>query len=135
MSLTPYGRHVFLRCAFTTDSMPATVYWALTVSTPSSSDDGVLLARMEPVATTNYARVAYTVANGFDFSTYGEMTNVLPIQFPTPSTDWGMLRGWAMCDAATSGRVLFTGTLRQPRRAAVGTALIMGVDALRLTVR
>jgi hypothetical protein len=65
----------------------------------------------------------------------GEITNAASIQFATPSTDWGVLRGWALCTAATGGLVIVGGPLSQPRRASAGQALILGVDALRMTLR
>jgi hypothetical protein len=130
MAFTRYGRQLLLTCTFLNATFPSTLYLALTTVVPTSSDDGALL--VEPSAA-EYDRVLFT--GGLEEGTPGELTNSAAHQFPTPVSDWGVLRGWAMCTTATAGLVVVGGPLRQPRRASAGQPLILGVDAIRLTVR
>lgn len=130
MAFTLYGRRLLLRCTFLNATFPSSLYLALTITVPTTSDDGALLK--EPEAA-EYARVAFT--GGFEENSVGELTSSAAHQFATPVSDWGVLRGWALCTAATAGLVIVGGPLRQPRRASAGQPLVLGVDALRLTVR
>lgn len=132
MPLTTYGRNLILGCTFLNGTRPTSVYYALTLAIPGSSDDASLL--VEP-AVAEYARKLYTVSSGFYAITPGEISNTSVITFNTPVTDWGMVRGWAMCTALTGGLVIAGGALKQPRRAVAGSVLRIGIDATRLSVR
>ena len=43
----------------------------------------------------------------------GVVTNAIQVSFPVPSTEWGIVKHWALCDAAQGGRVLFAGDVEQ----------------------
>lgn len=135
MGFTPYGRKLLLDSTFMSGVRPTTVYFALTSSVPGPIDDGMLL--VEPAAGTNYARLSYAVASGFYTTSAGEITNARELVFATPSTDWGMVRGWAMVTTSTraTGLVIVCGPLGQPKRASAGTKLRLNIDALKLSVR
>ena len=40
--------------------------------------------------------------------------NILPLNFPTATVDWGILNYWAICDAPVEGNNLIVGDLEQP---------------------
>jgi hypothetical protein len=64
----------------------------------------------EPVGG-GYARV---LANSWSAPTPRIRRNSAPIQFPTPTADWGTLRSWFISDALTGGNILASGQLTSP---------------------
>jgi hypothetical protein len=80
---------------------PSSLYIALFNVTPTSAGGGT------EVSGGAYARqgVAFTAASA------GSSGNTLPINFPTPTADWGDIPGAALFDALTGGNMLYFGTL------------------------
>lgn len=132
MGFTAYGRKQLVDCLFMGGTPPTTLYIALTVAVPMDSDDSAQL--VEPL-NAEYARVAYVVADGFDEISPGVLVNARAVQFPTPVTDWGTVRGWALCTASTGGLVLANGPLKQTKRLGIGVPVQMRSGALRITTR
>jgi len=133
MGFTPYGRRIMLGTMFGLNTAPTTAYLALSPTIPTSASTSEFL--VEPGAA-EYARKVYGYgANFWAFQGWAEVGNSVPIQFVTPASDWGMLRGWALTTGLGVSDIIVSGPLRQPRRAAAGTTLIFAVGALRCSLR
>lgn len=61
-----------------------------------------------------YARAEYPNQGLYWTNTIGEISNTTTIDFPEALTDWGTIKHWAICDAATGGSVLWAGTHALP---------------------
>lgn len=96
---------------------PATVYVALFTANPTDAGGGT------EVSGGSYARVAVTssLANwagtqstgstAASSGTGGTTSNNSAITFPAPTADWGVVTGFGLFDASTSGNLLFYGAL------------------------
>ena len=134
MGFTAYGRSDVMRAYFIDGGAPATLYLALTSVVPINTDSGTLLSAQEPTGT-GYARVAYVTAGGWDEIVPGTVSNARGVQFPTPGSDWGWVRGWALCTAATAGLVVVSSPLRQVRRVTAGLPVRVYIDGLQISSR
>jgi hypothetical protein len=90
--------HTLRHVAFTS---PTAWFIALFNVTPTSAGGGT------EVTGGGYARlpVVFTVPAG------GATSNNAPLNFSTPSTDWGDVTGAAVFDASTAGNMLYFGDL------------------------
>lgn len=100
---------------------PSTVYVALFTSAPSDAGGGT------EVSGGNYARVPVTssLANwagtqssgstAASTGTGGQTSNNAKITFPAPSSNWGTVTSIGLFSAATSGNLLFHGSLDAPK--------------------
>lgn len=87
-------------------SAPATTYIALFTATPSDSGGGT------EVTGGSYARVAFTNnATNWPAASGGAKANGVEILFPTPSANWGTVDSFGIFDAATTGNLLYWGTV------------------------
>lgn len=132
MGFTAYGRGLLLGNTFLGGTPPTTVWMALTVAVPLDSDDAAQL--VEPV-NAEYARVSYAVSGGFDQVVPGVLCNARAVQWATPTTDWGMVRGWAMCEDETAGLVIASGPFKQAKRVAAGVPVQLRGGSMRITSR
>ena len=64
----------------------------------------------EPLAE-SYGRAKYENISGNWQVVNGVLSNAFEINFPLPTSQWGFLRHWALCEAAQAGRVFFVGDL------------------------
>ena len=111
---------------------PATLYVAVMFSAPRFLDKGADLD--EPTGGA-YARVAVTNdVNHWGPAAQGIKTNSLDILFPTATANWGTLRQWAICDAATAGKIITWGNMPQ-RLIVEGATLRFVRDELAITAR
>lgn len=92
--------HVFGKSTYTA---PAQYFVALCKIAPLASDTGSTISE---VAYTNYARFAMTSAN-FTAVTANAVSNSAQLAFATPGATGDVAYGWAICDAATLGNVLY----------------------------
>jgi len=134
MGFTAYGRSEVLSAYFLNGGAPSTLWIALTTKVPVDSDSGTVLASQEPTGG-SYARVSYTTSGGWYELAPGILGNANGIQFPTATTDWGWVRGWALCTASTAGLVIASGSLRQVRRVVSGMPVQVYTDAIRISSR
>lgn len=109
--------HIFRGQAFTTPVL----YVGLLTAAPNDAGGG------SEVAGNNYARVraaagasqaladwAGTQASGSTLASSGNggaTSNNAPVNFPTPSGNWGTVTHFGIYDAATAGNLLFWGSL------------------------
>ena len=101
--------HIFRTTAFT---RPATLYVGLILS-GTDFEAGTVTE----VSAAGYARVVRNPldANWAASSIYGTTSNVLTIQFPAATADWGTVTSWGIWDAATGGNLLIYASLNTPR--------------------
>jgi hypothetical protein len=85
---------------------PSDHYIALFTVTPTSAGGGT------EVTGGSYTRLSVTFAAP---GTPGATSNNAPLNFPTPTADWGNVVGAAVFDAATAGNMLYFGDLGTPR--------------------
>jgi hypothetical protein len=65
---------------------------------------------------------------------YGALTNTVDVSFGVPSADaWVGITGWAVCDAATEGRVLYAGDT-DPYDVAIGDQVVLPAGSITLSL-
>lgn len=112
------------------DDGTGSVYIALTTSIPLLGAPGNKL--VEPQSTT-YARKEYGLGADYWVLEGGRaISNAKDIAWDTPTEDWKMVRGWAMCTAATAGIVIASGALSNPFFIKSGTQPVVPTGALRM---
>jgi hypothetical protein len=129
-SFTTYGRKLLIDGLFITPAPIGTVYVALCFVVPGTTDDATRL--IEPIGL-NYSRKSY--AGGWLAGTAGEAFNANQVTFAVPSAEWGVLRGWAICNAATAGKVIASGALRSPTPVKAGTQPVIATRGIRVALR
>lgn len=130
-SFTPYGRKLMVDSLFVTGATIGNVWIALCAVVPGSVDDS---SRLVEPKTGAYARAAYT--GGWTSGTAGEVVSVGAVTFPVPSSNWGTLRGWAICNALTGGNVIAVGSLVIPKSVTLGmTAPVIPAGAMKASLR
>ncbi|HEY3322068.1 MAG TPA: hypothetical protein VGP72_16495 [Planctomycetota bacterium] len=97
-------------------SPPATVYIGLFTTLPTTGGvDGVEVDG-SVTSGTDYARVAVTNdGTTWDTASSGSTRTIIPVTFPVAGADWGEVVGFGIFDAATSGNLLYFGTLNTAR--------------------
>jgi hypothetical protein len=111
-------------------SAPATVYVALSTADPT--EDGSALA--EPTGN-NYSRASVTNSGtNWDTASGGATANKTAITFATASGDWGTITHYAVMDAATSGNMLWYGTLTTSKTVGNGDTPKFNIGDLDLTL-
>lgn len=99
----------------TTFTAPATVYLALYVgAAPSDASTGTTPAGgATEVTGGSYARQAVTNnATNWPAASAGSKSNGTAITWATPpSANWGVVVGFAICDALTNGNILYKGAI------------------------
>ena len=112
------------------DSGTGSVYVALTSSVPLLGVSGDKL--VEPTSST-YSRKEYGLDVNYWMLEGGRaISNKQDIVWDMPTEDWKMIRGWALCTAATAGIVVASGALSNPFFIKSGTQPIVPAGALRM---
>ena len=114
--------------AKSTYTAPAGYYVALTKTLPTAADTGSTISE---TTYTNYARLLTHTAD-YTAITGQASSNVNPLSFAAPGTTGDTVNGWALCDAATGGNMLYYGPLAAVVIAASGTAPSIGAGGLTL---
>jgi hypothetical protein len=136
-NISDYLESKVLNFLFRTDSTftkPGTIYIALCPTTPTDASTGTTI--VEPVGN-GYTRIALNPsdANWTAVAAAGETHNASVIQFPTCTTSaWGQINGFAVCDAATLGNMLFWGALGTAKPVNVGDSAKFDTAALSITL-
>lgn len=120
----------------TTYSQPAALYVRLLTSNCTDSSAGT------EVSGGSYARVQLNPGNsnwkgthgttsGASSGTGGTISNASAITFPSPTANWGVVTGFAINDASSSGNDLFCAALTVPKTINNGDAApSFAIDAL-----
>ena len=114
--------HAMGKTAFT---MPSSVYLALIVTNaPTASMTGSTIT--EPAGGNGYARIVIPGAS-LTAAASGLSTNGTTITFASATNaGWGTIIGFAICDALTTGNMLFYGLLTNKTILAGDTASLTG---------
>lgn len=103
MGMTEYGQNLALDCVLGNNTIPATLYLALTTAPPDDSDTGDLLD--EPLDSA-YARQAISTGAAWSEAESGISILSAAVDFPVATESWIRIKYWALCTAATSGEVI-----------------------------
>ena len=113
--LTMWGAQQLLTSYFTMVTEPPPIFYLALVRTiaPTPYMDGSELDEPDAV---DYARVAIPndVLSWANDSQPQEVSNLIPAQFVTATSDWGEIRYWALCNAPVDGYNLIVGDMENP---------------------
>lgn len=114
----------------TAPTVPTTLY--IILSTTSIAADGT--GATEP-ATGSYARVAVTSSStSWSTPTNGSIANLIKIEFPKATADWGTITYIALTDASSSGNIRYYQSLTRPKIVQQDDVVNFEVGALTFTV-
>jgi hypothetical protein len=120
--LSIYGRSQILAAVFARDLFNSTAnfYLALTGVPPMP---GHTAAHLDEPTDAAYARQPYGHTSAYwAASGLGTLANAQTITFPAATVDWGLIAGWALCDAASGdGNLWLVGEMAMPARVIVGS--------------
>lgn len=109
---------------------PATLYVALSTTTPSADGTGVT----EPSGG-GYARVSVTNnKTNFTTSSNGVLSNAVQLSFPESSSAWGTITHICMYDASTGGNLLYYDTLTPSRSVQSLTTFLLAAGQLQISM-
>ncbi len=115
--------HVLGKAAYT---MPATVYLALCTAVPTDASTGSTISE---ATYTGYARKQVLAAD-LNAAAAGSSTNANVITFAACTAGTSTVIGWALCDAATLGNVLYWGTCTSTVISSTATPATIAAGAL-----
>lgn len=115
--------HVLRNSAY---SAPAAVYLAL-----FTADPGEAGSLANEVSAGDYSRQAITFGTA---AASGSISNTTLITFTAAAANnWGTITHWAICDASTSGNVLYYGALDVSRAVGIGDSCEVPIGDLTVT--
>ena len=120
MSLTNYGEDALL--TLFKDDGP--YYLGLFTVTPGETGGGT------EVSGGAYARRQVT----FGTPSGGSMKNSAAIEFPTATAAWGTAVAWGLFDAASSGNLVWYGSITEPKELLKGDIYRINASGLTLTM-
>lgn len=120
MSLTNHGEDKLL----TLFKNEGPYYLALFTVTPGETGGGT------EVSGGAYARRQVTFGNPSN----GSMKNSAAIEFPTATASWGTAVAWGLFDAATSGNLVWYGSITDPKELLKGDIYRINANGLTLTM-
>lgn len=99
----------YLLNLFSNGEAAVPVYYVALIT---GNQPGISIAgdELDEPAFPEYARGMLTNESGNWSIDGGVMINMVEVDFPIPSTGWGDIKYWAICDDPTGGRCLFVGT-------------------------
>ena len=121
----------------TTYTPPATIYVALSLTTPGADGSNVT----EPPANAGYVRFAIPNDTSHFHAAPGQpptgerQSNTLAIQFPVATLDWGQITYLALYDAPSGGAFLGFGQLATPQNVVGGDIFQVAADTLTITMQ
>ena len=123
--------HVLNGGAEFTFASPASVYLALYTTAPSDSGGGV-----EITGVGNYTRKTLTAAfNTMTGVTDGITENTAEIAFPQATgTNWGLITAIGLFDAATTGNLLYHGSLTVDKQVDINDTFKIAAGDLTITL-
>lgn len=121
-TVSMWAREAIVREVFRKENLITACWVALTNTVPPANAEWQLLT--EPAF--GYARrqVPLDIAN-WGLTGYGEVYNLNEITYPTPTSKWGLIQGYALMTAATEGETIAVGSLVNPMRVDFGKAPVV----------
>jgi hypothetical protein len=93
------------------DSEPILDDYYVALITGMSPGISIFGSELEEPAAESYNRARYQNISGNWQVVNGVLSNAFEINFPRPTSEWGFLRHWALCEAPSAGRVFLVGDL------------------------
>lgn len=115
-------------------TLPATLYVELYTTAPGKDGAGTVVTggsyARAPIAASlaGFSGTQGAGTTAASTGTSGVIGNNAKLQFPTPTAAWGVLKGWAIKDAATGGNQLMQGTLPDQNVVANGEGVFPDVS-------
>lgn len=117
-TVSMWARDAIVRQIFRQESIITDCWVALTQTVPESNAVGSNLS--EPVGL-GYARINVPLGTvNWGLTGYSEVYNLLEVTFPNPTSDWGLIQGWALLNASTGGETIAVGNVVNPQRVLFG---------------
>ena len=133
--LTVWGAAEMLTCFFNRTGDPPTSFWlALIRQVPPTPYMSGL--EIDEPDNDDYARVEIlNDSNEWTNASQPQvMSNELPVQFMTASSDWGLSGYWALCNADSGGFCYFVGDLESPLLVETGDQVVISEDDLSVAL-
>lgn len=122
-TVSMWAREAIVRHIFRQETgLITTCYVALTLTVPESNAPGSNLT--EPSGGYNRVQVPFGTGN-WELTGYGEVTNINDITFPNPTSNWGLIQGYALVSAANGGETIAVGSMVNPQRVDFGKAPVV----------
>lgn len=132
IGVSDYGASAWLGMLFGKTAVPAGYYVALLTGDPAAGYDGDLLTTVEVGSDLGYSRV---LVDSWTDPESGVLMNAEEVDFGVPTGRWGIVRGYALCTAATSGQVYAFGEFGTGWDVDAGQGLVVVVGALQIVMR
>jgi hypothetical protein len=133
--LTVWGAGQLLTSYFTATAEPVdNFYLALIMAIPPSPYmDG---SELDEPLVVDYARIAIPndALNWANDAQPQELYNILPAQFVTASSDWGLIGYWALTNAPTDGFNFIVGNLENPVLIEAGDQAVISEGDLSISL-
>lgn len=123
--VTEFGAADILGVYVGVATAPVGLYLALLNEMPDETVNGTSLTQVEVAAGIGYSRYSIGLGVG-NWALYGESVGNANELTLGPSTgDWGIVRGWALCTAATDGDVIIANLFPEPYRVLGGRSYVI----------
>jgi hypothetical protein len=133
--LTVWGASQLLTTYFSRTTTPPPIFYLALIReiAPNPYLSG---SELDEPDTDDYARVAIdnTLANWSNSSSPQEIANTSSVQFVTATTDWGMIRYWALCNSVVDGYNFLVGDLETPISVAAGDQPVFSPSDLSMAL-
>lgn len=122
------------RVNFGLESPLSTLYLALIKGAePTAFLTGSELAE---VTGGSYAREAIPLNGTYWYEgDYGRIICQVDVEFAVATADWGRVRSWALCTAASGGNVMYYGKFKQAKNVQDGDMFRIPAGAIQIRVR
>lgn len=129
----PFGRQELLRAFFDpTWYRPDLLWIALTATVAVAGANG---EDLDEVTAGGYTRMSIPVdLASWELSGYGEVTNLVRVDWPVATEDWGLVAGWALLDDPDTGNGYAVGSLVLPQTVVAGGQPYLEVGTITLAL-
>ena len=134
MGVSNYYRDIIMDTIMQRDALtlPAVYYISLCLTEPSATDTDIT---SDEVIYSNYVRQALSVTAGFGDAVNGSSANLLAVTFPTVGATGSTSIGyWAICDASSTGNLLWWGAITTPSVLVTDDVPIMNIGDIVLSI-
>lgn len=132
--VSDFGAGAWLSALFGVTAPITSYYIALASDEPGPAADGTILAALEPPPGTGYARQLYAADNTHWAGNGAYLTNLIEIDFPFPTADWGRLTHYVLADSLVDGQIYAWGAFTNPQNVTAGYAISLPVGGVVLSL-